>query len=422
MPIRATLRSLGHRNFRLFYIGQGLSLIGTQIQLIALPWFVYRLTESAQWLGWVAFVGQFPAVFATPLAGVIADRVNRRSLLLVTQTLAMIQATVLAVLTLTEHVALWHLVALNAGMSLVNAFDLTTRQTLLHEMIGDPSDLPNAIALNSALFNTTRLVGPAIAGLLIASVGEGICFALNALSFWAVLIALLAMRFPPRVVAEKRTSALRGLVEGFRYAAGSMPIRRLLLLAGIISLLAVPYNVLMPVLVREVLGGDARLNGWLFSAAGLGALTGGLFLASRTGVLGLVRRAWVLPVLTGLAFVGLSYNRSVALTLALVYATGLTVVMLLTTCNMALQSIVVDRLRGRVMSLYALTFLGMAPLGAMLAGMLAEKYQVGWALRIHGLVLVAAGLLFGLTLARRFHKRVTEALAARLRPAASDVG
>src|SRR5262245_8260981 len=300
MALRSIARSFAHRNFRLFFAGQGLSLIGTQVQIIALPWFVLRLTGSAQWLGLVSFAGQFPAVFATPLAGVIADRVNKRRLLLITQSLAMVQAALLAILTLNHLIEVWHILMLSVGLSLVNAFDLPTRQALLTEMVGGTEDLGNAIALNSAIFNATRLIGPTVAALLIAWIGEGGCFLVNALSFLAVLMALAAMRLPPRPAPAANGSTWSGAVEGVRYAFGSRPIISVLLLAALVCLLAVPYNVLLPVLVQRVFKGDAWLNGFLFTASGLGALAGGLFLASRHRVLGMLIHVWSLPgVLAG---------------------------------------------------------------------------------------------------------------------------
>src|SRR5262245_18720768 len=416
MALRSIARSFAHRNFRLFFAGQGLSLIGTQVQIIALPWFVLRLTGSAQWLGWVSFAGQFPAVFATPLAGVIADRVNKRRLLLVTQSLAMVQAALLAALTLTHTIEVWHILVLSVGLSLVNAFDLPARQSLLTEFVGGTEELGNAIALNSAIFNATRLIGPTVAALLIAWIGEGGCFLVNALSFLAVLLALVALRLPPRPAPAVKGSAWSGAVDGVRYALSSRPIVSILLLAALVCLLAVPYNVLLPVLVQHVFRGDAWLNGFLFTASGLGALAGGLFLASRHSVLGMLKHVWVLPVVTAGAILAMSWTDNRWLAAPLVFVTGLTVVMLLTTCNMTLQSIVADNMRARVLSLYALVFLGLNPLGALLAGSLTDNWGVGFTMRLLGACLGAGGLLFGATLARPLYRQASALFAAKVRP------
>jgi MFS family permease len=420
MALRSIARSFAHRNFRLFFTGQGLSLIGTQVQIIALPWFVLSKTGSAQWLGWVSFAGQFPAVFATPLAGVIADRVNKRRLLLVTQSLAMIQAALLAALTLTGTIEIWHILVLSVGLSLVNAFDLPTRQSLLTEMVGGKEDLGNAIALNSAIFNATRLIGPTVAALLIAWVGEGGCFLVNALSFLAVLLALVAMNLPPRPAPAGNGSAWAGAVEGLRYTAESRPILSVLFLAAIVSLLAVPYNVLLPVLVQHVFRGDAWLNGVLFTASGLGALAGGLFLASRHNVLGLLKSVWLLPVVTAAALLALSWNDSPWFAGPLVFFIGLTIVMTLTTCNMTLQSVVEDRMRARVLSLYALIFLGMNPLGSLLAGSLTDAAGVHVTLRLLGAALGTGAVVFGATLARPLYRQAAAQFEVKVQPAVAS--
>lgn len=391
MRMRWILRSFEHRNFRLFFSGQALSLIGTQIQIVALPWFVLQMTGSPRWVGIVAFTAQFPAVFSTPLAGVVADQANKRNLLLVTQSLSMVQAALLAVLTLTGTIELWQIVALSIGLSLVNGFDYPARQALLKEMVGGRSDLGNAIALNSVIFNATRLSGPALAGLMIVHFGEGFCFLTNAASFLAVIVSLAAMRLPPAVVAARRESAWRGVVEGWLYAGRSAAIVSLLYLVTLICFLAIPYSVILPVLVREFFAADPRINGLFYSSSGLGALTAGLYLAAgslSTGqLLGLAR--W--PMLAAVALVVLSSIPAIALALPTVFALGFSVVMLLTSCNMRLQAMVEDRFRARMMSLYAMLFLGVTPLGSLLTGYLVETWGLTVALRI-----LAGGLLVGI--------------------------
>lgn len=416
MPLRSILRSFSHRNFRLFFTGQGLSLIGTQMQIMALPWFVDNMTESAFLVGAVSAAGQFPAVFATPFAGVIADRVNKRRLLLVTQSLALLQALALAILTMTGVIAIWHILLLNIGMGLVTAFDLTTRQAFLNEMIDDPEDLGNAIALNSAVFNASRLVGPAIAGMIIPIAGAGWCFLINAFSFLAVLISLVRMNASALVrPAHSRNGS--GLVEGAKYALNSMPIRTLLLLAAIVSFFAVPYLVLMPVMVRVVFGEDARFNGFLYVVAGLGALTGGLFLAARHSILGLARFVPLLPGVAGLAMAGLSFCDQRWLASALVYVIGLSLVTLLTGCNTFIQTIVDDQFRSRILSIYALTFLGLAPLGSIIAGIVAEKSSVHTSLQLSGLALLSSSAILWPLLSSKLHRQV-EAIYREKRPIA----
>ena len=284
-----TLRALRSRNFRLFFAGQTVSLIGTWIQQIAMSWLVYRLTGSAFMLGIVGFVATLPGVFITPFAGVAADRWNRHRMVIATQTGAMLQALALAALVLTGTVRVWHILALSAFVGVVNGFDMPARQSFLLEMVERKEDLPNAIALNSSMFNGARLVGPAIAGALIAAVGEGICFLINGLSFLAVLVALLAMRVPRRELPAGRLDMLRDLGDGFRYAFRSPAIRMVLAFLAVASLFAQPYTVLMPVVATRVLHGGAHTLGLLMAATGLGALSGALYLATRPSVVGLGR-------------------------------------------------------------------------------------------------------------------------------------
>jgi MFS family permease len=421
MPFRRIVRAFEHRNFRLFFAGQGLSLIGTQIQLVALPWFVQRLTGSALAMGFVSFAGQFPAIVVTPFAGVIADRVDKRRLLMITQALAMFQAAALAVLTLTHQIAFWHLLVLNVGLGLINAFDLTTRQSMLRELVGDRENVGNAIALNSAIFNLTRLVGPSIAGLLIGWIGEGGCFLANSLSFLAVLIALAAMTTSSRV-SVRQSSALRGLREGVAFAAGSLPIVGLLAQVTVVCLFAVPYHLLVPVLVKKTFDGDATMNGIMLSSVGLGALVGGLFLAARRSPLGLIRGLGVLPLIAGLALVGLAHAPTAWHAMPLAFIIGLSVVMTLTMSNMVLQSIVPNRLRGRIVSLYALTFLGVTPLGSLVAGAAANRFGVRDTLFANGWALVAAAAVFAPIIAGPIARRSRSMFdAARNEDNAEDV-
>jgi MFS family permease len=394
MPIRSIMRSFAHRNFRLFFIGQGISLIGTLMQGTALPWLVLERTHSKEWLGWVAFVGQFPAVFAAPLAGVAADYGSKRKLLLVTQALAMTQAFILAALTLTNEVRMWQVLLLNAVLGIVNGFDLTTRQSFLYEMVDNKEDLGNAIALNSSLFNMARLIGPAIAGLIIAALGEGQCFLLNGFSFLAVLVALWAMRVNVQPLPKGDWRLWQQLRDGIRFTLASFPIRSLFLLVALVSFFGVPYIVLIPVYVQDVLHAGVRWNGWLLSAGGLGALTAGLILASRHSVLGIVRGLAFAPILTGLGMLGLSLVSERWLALVLVYLTGFSIVALLTSCNTTIQTLVEDQKRGRVIGLYAVLLLGLAPLGNLVACQFAAWVGIERTLQTAGTVCLLGGAGF----------------------------
>jgi MFS family permease len=394
-------RSLGHRNFRLFFAGQLLSLVGTWMQMTASPWLVYRLTDDAFLLGLVTCCGQLPAFFLGPLAGVVADRVNKRRLIVVTQVVAMLQAFTLAGLTLAGGVTVWHVLVLNLILSSVSAFDLTARQAFLKDMLEDKADLGNAIALNSAMFNSARLVGPALAGALIAAFGEGACFLANGVSYLAVLASLLAMRLAP-ASARPATVAMswwHNFREGLGYTFGSPPIRSLISLVALASLFAVPYAVLMPVYVRTVLHAGAAVNGLLLSSAGVGSLAGAVWLASRRGVAHLLPLAARCPFVTGLALAMLALApprpELAAVLLALV---GLSVVLMLASCNTLVQSMVDDGMRGRVMSLYATAFLGLGPLGNLLAGWAAAALGVGGALVMGGVACVIGGVAFAAVL------------------------
>ena len=278
-----TIRSLRHRNFQLFFSGQLISLIGTWMQNVAQSWLVYRLTGSSLLLGVVSFAGQIPVFPMAPLAGMVADRWNRRTIVIITQTASMILAFILAALTLTQRVTVFEVIVLAALLGVVNAFDIPARQSFLVEMVGR-DDLMNAIALNSSIFNSARIIGPAIAGILVASIGEGWCFFANAVSYVAVIVGLLWMRIPARVAERAITSAFDHIAEGFRFVRRTAPIRALLLLLGLVSLVGMPYTVLMPVFAKTILHGNARTLGVLGSAAGIGALTGALTLASRTRI------------------------------------------------------------------------------------------------------------------------------------------
>jgi MFS family permease len=388
----AVFRSFSHRNFRLYFLGQGVSLIGTWMQQTAQPWLVYNLTGSPQMLGLVAACVQLPVFFLSPIAGVVSDRVDRRRLLIATQVVAMLQAFGLAVLVLTGLVQVWHVVVLSLLLGSVNAFDLSTRQAFLSEMLDRKEDLGNAIALNSVMFNAARVVGPALAGAMIALAGEGVCFLANALSFLAMLLALLAMRIEPREIAPPAGGVWHGLVEGVRYVAGSPALRTILATVSMISVTGISYVVLIPVFAKQVLHGDSHDLGFLMSAPGLGAVCSGLYLASKKNLHELLPRIAVTPTLIGLGLFGISFVDSLEWAMAGLFVVGFAAVLLLASCNTALQTLTAEDKRGRVLSLYAMAFLGTAPVGSAAAGGLSERLGVETTMRLGaaGCVLVSA--------------------------------
>ena len=394
-----TLRALGSRNFRLFYSGQAVSLIGTWIQQIAMSWLVYRLTGSAFMLGIVGFVGQIPGVFITPFGGVAADRWNRHHMVIFTQACAMLQAFALAALTLSGAIRVWHILVLSAFVGIVNGLDVPARQSLLGDLVERKEDIGNAIALNSTTFNAARLIGPAVAGFLIALVGEGVCFLLNGISFFAVLAALLAMRFPRRPARPPGAPVLAQMREGVRYAFGFPPIRAVLLFLALVSFIAQPYMVLMPIVATRVLHGDAHTLGTLMAATGLGALAGAIYLASRSTVVGLGRALLAGAFLFGAALVAFGFSRSIWLSFPLLVLVGVGMMVHTAASNTILQTIATDGMRGRIISLYSLAFLGTAPLGSLYAGSLAARAGAPVTIVIGGVVTLVAATYFATRLA-----------------------
>jgi MFS family permease len=394
MTERIVLGALKYRNFRLFFFGQGISLIGTWMQQVAMIWLVYRLGNSVFLLGLVGFCSQIPSFFLAPVAGVYTDRWNLHRTILLTQSLAMCQALILAVLTLTGTVAVWHVLVLSVCLGLVNALDIPARQAFLIRMVEGRESLPNAIGLNSSMFNGARLVGPTIAGFMIAVVGEGICFLLNALSYVAVLAALLAMRLPRQASARPTQHVLHELLEGFRYAIRFLPIRDILLLLAFVNMAAMSLTVLLPVFATKVLHGGSDTLGLLTAAIGLGALLGALCLAYRKSVLGLGRQiAWA-SALLGLSLLAFSFSAVLWLSLLLLVIGGFAVMMETAASNTILQTIVDDDKRGRVMSFYAMAFLGAAPLGSLLAGSLASHLGVASVVQLGGTLCLVGSAVF----------------------------
>ena len=392
--LRLVFRALYSRNYRLFFGGQGISLIGTWMQQIAMSWLVYRISNSVFLLGLVGFSSQISSLFFSPFAGVLSDRWNRHHILIVTQSLAMIQAFILASLTLMGIIAAPHLIILSVFLGLVNAFDMPTRQAFVVEMVEKREDLGNAIALNSFLFNGARLVGPSIAGVLISILGEGMCFLLNGVSFLAVILALLAMKMASNKKDSEKTEVLPGLKEGFIYAFGFPPIRSILFFIGWISLVGTANTTLMPVFARDILHGDSKTYGFLMGAIGVGAIIGAIFLASRKSVVGLGRIIVIASRIFGIGLIFFSLSHILWLSFLLLLLVGFGMMVHMASSNTILQTIVDDDKRGRVMSLYATAFMGMAPLGSLVGGSLAGWIGAPTTLSIVGTSCVAGSFLF----------------------------
>ena len=392
--LRFALRALRHRNFRLFTIGQFISLNGNWMQQVAMGWLIYRLTNSALLLGLVAFAGQSPVFFLAPIAGVIADRANRHRVVIIMQLLMMIQATLLASLVFFEVVQYWHILMLSVVFGIINAFEIPVRQAFLLEMVQSRDDLANAIALNSSVFNGARLVGPAIAGFVIAAFGEGTAFILNAISYLAVLAALLAMHIVPREKKRIRGRVLSNLREGFSYAFGFPPIRVVLNLVAAAALFGVPFTVLLPVFAVEVLHGDARTLGLLMSAVGVGALSGALYLAARESVRGLSRVITICATLFGAALVLFGFSSYLWLSLVTLAIAGFGMMVLMAASNTFLQTVSDDDKRGRIVSLYTMSYIGLAPFGSLLAGALAQRLGAQLTIALGGITTMVAAMLF----------------------------
>ncbi|TAL36220.1 MAG: MFS transporter [Spirochaetes bacterium] len=395
-----TFRALENPNFRLFYIGQGISLVGTWMQQLAMSWLVYRLTGSALMLGVIGFAGQIPALVLVPVAGMLADRFDRRAILVLTQGLAMLQAFAVALLVLSGLVESWHLVALAAALGCVNAFDMPTRQSFVIEMIDRKEDLPNAIALNSSLFNAARLAGPMVAGALIVVIGEGMCFLLNGVSYMAVIASLVVIRVPAKPVRETPENPLAALIAGVRYTFGFGPIRALLLLIALMSLAGMSFTVLLPVFAKSILGGDSGTLGVLSGATGFGALAGALYLASRADVRGLGRVIALSSAVFGGALCLLSVSRTTALSAAALALAGFGMIAMMASGNTILQTIVDDSMRGRVMSFYTMAFAGMVPFGSLASGAAAERIGTPLAVAAGGVLCIAGALVFACYLPR----------------------
>ncbi|MGA6981519.1 MAG: MFS transporter [Candidatus Sulfotelmatobacter sp.] len=387
-------RALRHRNFKLFFIGQSISLIGTWMTRVATSWLVYRLTGSALLLGLVGFAGQIPTFLLAPFAGVLVDRLDRRKMLVWTQALAGLQSLALAGLTIGKVINIHEVVWLSVMQGLINAFDMPGRQAFLVQMVEDKQDLGNAIALNSSMVNMARLVGPALAGIVIGSVGEGYCFLIDGLSYLAVIASLLMMKVKVAAVKRATTSMVQQLKEGWTYVRGFAPIRTILLLFALISLMGMPFMVLMPIFAAQVLHGGPHTLGFLLGASGVGALISAISLAMRKTVRGLTTMIQIAAVVFGAGLIGFGLSRFFLLSMFLMLIVGFGMMQGLAASNTVIQTLVPEDKRGRVMSYYTMAFVGMAPFGSLLAGTLAHHLGAPHAVMITGAFCLAGSAWF----------------------------
>jgi len=387
--------SLRSRNYRIYFTGQGISLIGTWMQNIALSWLVYRLTGSVFLLGLIGFTSQIPTFVLAPFTGVLTDRFNRLKIMRLAQFFFMLQALVMTILVMTNQIEVWHIIALSIIFGIISAFDAPARQSLVIDLIDNPDDLGNAIALNSAIFNGARLVGPAIAGITIATFGEGICFLLNTLSFVAVIVALLYIKIPFKPVTVHPVRFKKSLTEGFHYTFQSLPIRTLIILLAILSLFGLSFIVILPAYAKEILHGGSDTLGYLMSALGAGALIAALFMAARNSVLGLVKIIFISITLMGFSVVVASFSDKMAFSLPIFFFGGLTMVLSLSSINTMLQTITDEDKRGRVMSFYAMALMGTSPIGNLMAGTVASGIGISHAIFIIGTITMLSGIWVG---------------------------
>ncbi len=393
--LKVAFRSLQYRNYRLFFIGQTISLIGTWIQRITTPWLVYRLSKSAFLLGVVGFSSQIPAFLLTPFAGVWVDRLHRHKILIATQILAMLQALSLAVLFFTGTIKIWHIVILGILLGCIDAFDMPTRQSFVVDIIDKKEDLSNAIALNSLMVNAARLIGPTIAGILVTTAGEGMCFLVNGLSYIFVIVSLLMMNVKLKnLKIQNNNKIFSDLKEGFRYTFGVVAIRYAILLLALVSLMGMSYALVMPVFVKKILHGGSHTFGLLMSSSGIGALAGAIYLASRRDSSGIIKILPLSALIFGFALISLAFTRVFIIALILMIITGLGMIIQMAGSNTVLQKIVEDNKRGRVMSFYTMAFIGTAPFGSLIAGFLTSKLGVQNTLIINGLSCVLGALVF----------------------------
>lgn len=383
-----------YRNFRLFFAGQGISLIGFWMHLVAMQWLVYRLTDSQFKLGLIGFLSNLPILVLAPFGGILADRLDRRKFVLVTQVIAVVPAFLFAYLTYAGLIQFEHIVILSLALGLLTAFYMPVRQAFVADLVDNKSDLPNAVALSSLLFNGARMVGPALAGVTIALFGEGMCFLINALSYVAIIFALLAMRMPPRERKTPTKHGLHELKEAAEYAFHSRPIRSILLLFVVISLFGMAYSVLMPVFARDILGGGPRTLGNLMTLSGVGALIATVTLTIRKKVRHRVKLISLSVAIVGAGMIAFALSQTLWLSMILVFFIGFAMMIQMVICNSALQTIVHEEKRGRVMSFFTMSFMGMMPFGSILAGALGHQIGAPMTLVLCGCACVVGGGLF----------------------------
>ena len=387
-------RALRHRNFRLFFAGQSISLIGTWMTRIATSWLVYKLTRSALVLGTVSFAGQIPTFLLAPFAGVWIDRLERRQVLVWTQSLAMVQSLLLAALTFSGRINVAWVLTLSVMQGCINAFDMPGRQSFMVQMVEDRADLGNAIAINSSMVNMARLVGPSLAGIIIAVSSEAWCFLIDGISYLAVIASLLAMRVNVAAVSRKTTSTFTELKEGWTYVSGFLPIRIILLLFAVVSLMGMPFVVLMPIFAAKVLHGGPHTLGFLMGAMGVGALISAFLLAARKSVRGLIRIIPIAAMVFGLGLIGFGLSRHVWLSLVTVLVAGMGMMQGMAASNTVIQTIVSEDKRGRVMSYYTMAFVGMAPFGSLLAGAMASAIGAPMTVIVNGAAVIVGAAWF----------------------------
>ena len=392
--MKFVFRSLRYRNYRLFFSGQIVSLIGTWMQTIAMSWIVYRITSSPLALGIVAFSSQIFNFILGPFMGVFVDRYNRRDILIITQILSMLQAFILFFLVTRGLLVVWQIIVLSMFLGIINSFDVPARQSFVVDLVEKKEDLGNAIALNSFMFNIARLIGPAIAGIIIALTGEAFCFLINGLSYIAVIVALLIMNIKPKNVKKSESAILHDLKQGFKYSFGSTPIKSILLLTGITSLMGMSYAILMPVFAVHIFGGGPQDYGFLMGAVGVGALFGTIYLASHTSIVSLAKKITVASAVFGISLVAFALSKNLWLSVVILGCIGFSMLVQLASSNTVLQSIIDDDKRGRVMSLYTMAFMGVSPFGSLLAGGLASKIGAPNTLIIGGLFCIFGSYLF----------------------------
>lgn len=392
--MRATFRAFRSYNYRLFFVGQVLSLIGSWMDSLAMSWLVYRLTGSEILLGTVGFCSQIPMFLMSPYAGIVSDRIDRRRILLTTQSLSAVQAMVLAILVLTGSIKVWHIIVLSIFVGLVNAFDNPARQALVPDLVEDRTDLSNAIALNSTQFNIARLIGPAVGGFTIAAVGEGWCFFINAISFLAVIGALAMMRLKRHEAPKSTVGPIAQIREGAVYVWKLHPIRILLMLMATASLVAGAYGVLLPVYAKDVYHGNSETLGWMYAAVGVGALVAATMLASRRSVVGLGRWVVIASMVFGISLAAFGFTRSMWTGLPVLAVLGFGMMKHFGSTNTLIQTIVEDRMRGRVMAFYMMAFVGTMPIGSLLGGLLSAQIGPAYTLLLGGLIALGGSVSF----------------------------